>query len=127
MRSTIGNKRIGERTPVELKARLAPAPRSSSFLRRNPKGQSGTITNLSVSGAEIECSPVSVEVRDKATLELPEGKAVVEIRRIEPVNRSRVRYGLQFLSIDPSLVVFFNQLSAGSDSDEIDWRWSTAR
>jgi hypothetical protein len=127
MRSTIGNKRIGERTPVSLRARLQPMPRSSSFLKRNPKAQQVTITNISVSGAEVECRPFSLEIRDKARLEVPEGSAVVEIRRIEPVHRGRVRYGMQFLTIDPALVVVFNQLSAGLDTDEVDWRWSTAR
>lgn len=127
MRSTISNMRIGERVHVSLQAQVQPIPRKSSLFSRSPKARKAAITNLSVSGAEIECVPLPVEVRDKATLQLPEGKAVVEIRRIEPVHKNRVRYGLQFLSIDPNLVVFFNQMSSGDRTDEIDWRWTTAR
>lgn len=66
-------------------------------------------------------------MRDRARIITDEGVAVVEIRRVERIDRKRVSYGVRFLAVDPDLTVRFNQAAVGGRGDEIDWRWSTAR
>lgn len=127
MVTTDANRRIGARKPVELDIKLQVVPAKKSRLRRDPRPVKATMTNLSVTGAEVESVPLDLEVRDRARIVTEDGVALVEVRRVEPIGRKQVSYGLLFLEIDGALATRLNQLTVGAERGELDWRWSNAR
>ena len=128
MVNNAANRRIGSRVTVEMTVTLQPAPKQKGLRRSNGRAVKGRVTNLSVTGAEIECAGIDgLLVRDKAILTSDDGRAVVEIRRVTRIDRRRVVYGVLFDDIDTAFANALNRATAGDDSQELDWRWASAR
>ncbi len=128
MVNNAANRRIGSRVTVELTVTLQAAPKQKGLRRSNGRAAKARITNLSVTGAEVECSGIDgLNVRDKAILTGAEGRAVVEIRRVTRVDRRHVVYGVLFDDIDPAFATALNRATSGDDSEDLDWRWASAR
>ena len=126
MRPTLQGQRIGARITVNVSAQFQPIRRNKSMFRRDPRPKPATITNLSVSGAQVESGSCGLEVRDRARLITGDGSALVIIRRVEQIDKDACRYGVEFVEVEPQLGVYINQLCVGARADEVDWRWTVA-
>jgi hypothetical protein len=126
MANSIDNRRIGSRTAVDVAVRIGPIPKRG-LLRRSTPAVSGHLTNLSVSGAVVECTGCGGLAKgDHTFLTGAEGRALVEVRRVEELGDKRFRYGLLFVEIDPDFQVALNEASQGNARVGLEWRWDSA-
>lgn len=128
MVNTEANRRIGARNPVVVPVTVMHAPEGRRGLRRILAAKlKGRITNVSVSGAEIVTRPAPwITPRTRVLLGDETGAALVEVRRVEPVAKDKIRWGVIFIEIDPAFEAALHQ-AAGYDQDQdLSWRWNRA-
>ena len=127
MANTSVNRRIGSRSSVRFPVTVQLALEKKHLFRR-AKVVDGVITNLSVSGARLECSAVSwLSVRSHTLIGHANGTALAEVRSVESTTSGNAQYGLMFIEMsDVFAAALHEQLSTGRD-DELDWRWDRAR
>lgn len=126
MANHLMNRRIGSRTDVQIPVTLR--RQRQGFSWRGSRHVEAVIVNMSVTGVEVECTPLpGVTPHDRVIVEAENGAATAELRRIETLGTKRVHYGLLFLEIDAPFETAMNQIATGLGRDQIDWRWQTAR
>ena len=129
MADTSTNRRIGVRNDAAIPVTVElPPERKRGFRRIVVRKLDGLITQLSVSGAEIECRPLAgFQVPGRAQINGQQGSALVEVRRVEELPDGRVRYGALFVSIDPAFEAALHATACDGRDGQVDWHWNAAR
>ena len=129
MADTFADRRIGSRSPVRIPVTVHMPPEKKRALRRIVvRSVDAFITDLSVTGAEIECRQTEwLQVRAHVLIGNDDGAGTVEIRRVEPTRDGQARYGLLFLEMDPAFAAALHNESTGGLGGQFDWQWDKAR
>lgn len=129
MADTFADRRIGSRAPVRIPVTVQMPPEKKRALRRIVVRRiDGFITDLSVTGAEIECRQTEwLQARAHVLIGNDDGAGSVEIRRVEPIGNGQARYGVLFLELDTAFAAALHNMSTGGLGGQFDWRWDKAR
>jgi hypothetical protein len=121
------NRRIGARTDVRIPVTLRTESARGLFTRR-PRHVEAVVLNASVSGIVVDCHPLpGVGLRDHLLVTAHEGRATVEVRRIETIEQDRVHYGLLLLESDEAFDTAMHDIAGTLGAESADWRWQFAR
>jgi hypothetical protein len=125
--TALSERRIGQRklvSPVAIDWRVDVKGRKRKAAKRR---QTGYVVDLSVSGASIEAPRADDLLKGhRVVIGLGEWRAVVIIRRIAEVSNERnLRYGVEFLDMDPEFVERIHHVLA-ADRSAVDAFWRSA-
>lgn len=124
-------RRIGTRTrmtPLQIDWRL-PDPDRKKRRRADPATESAWIVDVSVTGAAIE-APLSEDLfkGHRVRIGVDGSVGIVVIRRVTPTdNEWTVRYGVEFVDLDPELEAVFRGLLEKERPAGLETRWQRAR
>ncbi len=128
MVNTEANRRIGARNPVAVPVTVMHTPDGRRGLRRIVAAKlKGRITNVSVSGAELVTRPVPwIKPRARVLIGDETGAALAEVRRVDHVEKDKIRWGVLFIEIDPAFEAALHQASGYDQDQDQSWRWNRA-
>lgn len=128
MVQTDANRRIGTRIDVVVPVTVMPAPEGRRGLRRVVQSKlKGRITNVSVSGAEVVSRPAKwIGPRSRLLIGNEKGAALVEVRRVEKLDKDKIRWGVIYVEIEPEFAADLNQAAGYRQDEDLAWRWDRA-